>query len=217
MDSEAQQSSFGEQRAALVSGLRAKGIRDERVLSAINTIPRHLFVSPDAVANAYDDIALPIASDQTISQPYTVAFQTGLLQVNAGMKVLEIGTGSGFQAAVLATLGARVFSIERIRLLYKHLPPAGLESWFPGVTFLYGDGSLGHPAASPFDRILVTAAAAAVPHHLLRQLAKNGMLVMPLGASGAEQRMIRIRKTETGFEEEDFGAFQFVPLLPGTT
>lgn len=195
--------------------LREKGIRDERVLEAIGRVPRHFFLEKAFAEWAYQDKPFPIGCEQTISQPYTVAFQSSLLEVNKRDKVLEIGTGSGYQAAVLALLGARVFSIERHRPLYlqakKMLRLLGLT----GVRCYHRDGYKGLAEMAPFHRILVTAGAPEVPAALKEQLAIGGMLVIPVGDK--DQRMLRIiRRGENEWETEDHGDFRFVPFLPGT-
>lgn len=203
------------QRRQLVTVLRKKGIRDERVLTAIGRIPRHFFLEKAFAEWAYQDKPFPIGCEQTISQPYTVAFQSSLLEVNKRDKVLEIGTGSGYQSAVLSLLGARVFTIERHRPLYlqakKMLRLLGLN----GVRCFHRDGYKGLPEMAPFDRILVTAGAPQVPQALKEQLAVGGQLVIPVGEES--QSMLRIiRLSETKWETEDHGDFRFVPFLPGT-
>ncbi|MCB0790519.1 MAG: protein-L-isoaspartate(D-aspartate) O-methyltransferase [Flavobacteriales bacterium] len=201
------------QRRKLVELLRNKGISDQRVLQAIGSIPRHLFIDDTALhAAAYEDIPFPIGCGQTISQPYTVAYQTELLQVTKGMKVLEIGTGSGYQTAVLATMGARVFSIERHRPLHirsrKRLEELGLRA-----RAYYGDGYKGLTAHAPFDRILVTCGAPHLPQALVDQLAPAGRLVIPVG-EGDVQRMLLVTKNAQGIvHQEDKGSFRFVPML----
>lgn len=195
--------------------LREKGIRDERVLEAIGRIPRHFFLEKAFADWAYQDKPFPIGCEQTISQPYTVAFQSTLLEVNKRDKVLEIGTGSGYQAAVLALLGGRVFTIERHRPLHlkaqKMLQLLGLK----GVRCYHRDGYKGLPEMSPFHRIIVTAGAPEVPKALKEQLTIGGMLVIPVGDK--DQRMLRIiRRGKTEWETEDHGDFRFVPFLPGT-
>lgn len=199
-------------RRRLVADIRAKGISDENVLEAIGKIPRHLFMDSSFISFAYEDKPFPIGSGQTISQPYTVAFQTELLQVRPHDKVLEIGTGSGYQACVFIELGARVYSIERQHKLFLRtrdfLPKLGYHPYL-----VYGDGFKGLPGYAPFDRILVTAAAPSVPEPLLNQLKEGGYLVIPVGG-GDTQVMKRIRRTgPSSFEEEDFGLFRFVPML----
>jgi protein-L-isoaspartate(D-aspartate) O-methyltransferase len=199
-------------RKKLVEQLRAKGIEDDLVLEAINSVPRHLFMDNAFVNFAYKDQAFPIGSDQTISQPYTVAFQSQLLQIKRGDKVLEIGTGSGYQAAVLLELGVKVFSIERHRSLHKKAKQKLDELGYTG-RFFFGDGFEGLPAFAPFDRVLITAAAPRVPEKLLEQLKIGGQLVIPLG-KGESQEMLRITKLgEDEYKEEKFGTFSFVPML----
>ena len=203
-------------RRKLVDHLRTKGVRDEAVLQAIGRIPRHQFIDDSAFLElAYEDKAFPIGCGQTISQPYTVAFQTELLQLAKGMKVLEIGTGSGYQTAVLLELGAKVHSIERQRPLYlrtkERLAAMGYR---PNLT--YGDGYKGLPREGPFDRVLVTCGAPFVPEDLLTQLKPGGRLVIPVG-EGDVQRMLCIdRKADGTFEQRDLGAFRFVPMLGNT-
>ncbi len=199
-------------RKKLVEEVRSKGIQDENVLAAIEAVPRHFFLDSSFVEIAYQDKPFPIGSGQTISQPYTVAFQTELLQAGKGLKVLEVGTGSGYQACILAEMGARVFSIERHHSLFTKTKKL-LESMNYKVKLFYGDGYKGLPAFAPFDRILVTAAAPFVPEALTDQLKTGGMLVLPLGA-GDTQVMTRLIKQEDGrLEEQKFGYFRFVPLL----
>jgi protein-L-isoaspartate(D-aspartate) O-methyltransferase len=201
-------------RNKLIEGIRSKGISDERVLEAMGKVPRHLFMDSSFINFSYTDKAFPIAAGQTISQPYTVAFQTELLQVERHQKVLEIGTGSGYQTAVLLELGARVFTIERQHQLFleaqKTLTPLHYKP-----SYFYGDGYEGLPAYAPFDRILITAAAPEIPQKLLDQLAPGGILVVPEG-DRAGQKMVRmIRVSETEFERSEHGYFSFVPLLRG--
>jgi len=200
-------------RLQLVESIKRKGIHDERVLKAMSAVPRHLFLDSSFLEFAYEDKPFPIGSGQTISQPYTVAFQTQLLEVKPGDKVLEIGTGSGYQACILAEMGAKVYTVERQKKLYRKtkafLPAIGYGS----VKCFYGDGTKGLPAFAPYDKILVTAAATELPKALTDQLKPGGMLVVPLGDRDV-QTMIRITKKEDGtLEEEHFGAFRFVPLL----
>lgn len=200
-------------RKKLVNIIRQKGITDERILEAIGNIPRHLFLDSSFLEFAYEDKPFPIGSGQTISQPYTVAFQTELMDVKKGQKILEIGTGSGYQACVLSELGAKVYSIERQRKLYQKtkefLPKLGYRQ----VKLFYGDGYKGVPAFAPYDGILITAAAPEVPEKLIEQLKPNGIIVIPLG-DGDVQTMMRITKNANGeLSEERFGGFRFVPLL----
>ncbi|MFZ5940057.1 MAG: protein-L-isoaspartate(D-aspartate) O-methyltransferase [Bacteroidota bacterium] len=201
-------------RAKLVETIREKGIQNEDVLSAINKVPRHLFMDSSFLNFSYADKAFPIGAGQTISQPYTVAFQTQLLELKKNEKILEIGTGSGYQTAVLMELGARVFTIERQRELFlkaqETLIPLGYK---PG--FYYGDGYEGLPTFAPFDKILVTAGATEVPSRLLEQLAVGGILVIPEGGA-AGQTMVRIVRNSTdSYTRSEHGYFSFVPLLKG--
>ncbi len=199
-------------RKKLVEAVRSKGIHDETVLSALEAVPRHFFLDSSFVEIAYQDKPFPIGSGQTISQPYTVAFQTELLQVHKGHKVLEIGTGSGYQACILEEMGARVYSIERHHALFQKTKKL-LDTMNYRAKLFYGDGYKGLPAFAPFDRILITAAAPIIPEALTDQLKQGGMLVLPLGA-GDTQVMTRIIKQEDGsLEEKQFGYFRFVPLL----
>ncbi|MGI4883707.1 MAG: protein-L-isoaspartate(D-aspartate) O-methyltransferase [Janthinobacterium lividum] len=204
------------QRRALVAALRGRGVRDERVLAALGAVPRHLFFAPAFEAHAYHDKAFPIGEGQTISQPYTVAYQSELLAVGPHHRVLEVGTGSGYQCAVLLRLTPHVHSIELNATLFATtqrrlgalLPPEG-----PAPRLRCGDGSLGWPEAAPFDRILVTAGAPGLPPALLRQLAVGGQLVIPVGPAHA-QRMVRVvREGPDAFAREDLSPARFVPLL----
>jgi protein-L-isoaspartate(D-aspartate) O-methyltransferase len=199
-------------RQQLVDIIKKKGIKDEPVLKAIGKIPRHLFMDSGFIDHAYVDKAFPIAADQTISQPYTVAFQTELMQVKPGDKVLEIGTGSGYQCAVLIDLGAKVYSIERqqelFKLTSKFLPKIGYRA----KKLIFGDGHKGLPDEAPFDSIIVTAGAPFVPKPLLSQLKIGGRLVIPVG-DNVQTMTLFIRKGEKEFEKHEFGEFRFVPLL----
>jgi protein-L-isoaspartate(D-aspartate) O-methyltransferase len=198
-----------------VEGIRSKDITDERVLDAIAAIPRHFFLDSAFDEDAYTDKAFPIGEGQTISQPYTVAYQTQLLEVKAFDKVLEIGTGSGYQAVVLAVMGAQVYTIERQKKLFEFNKSFGYLKKFPGIKFFYGDGFEGLPTYAPFDKILITAAAPEVPPRLLEQLRPGGMMVLPLG-TGEVQRMMRITKLDReAIKEEVFAQFSFVPMLEG--
>jgi len=199
-------------RKRLIDSIRKKGIVDERVLEAMNKIPRHVFLDSSFLEYAYDDKPFPIGSGQTISQPYTVAKQTELLDVKKGQKVLEIGSGSGYQACVLEEIGAKVFSIERQKKLFVKTKEFISELGY-NIRFFYGDGNKGLPSFAPFDRILITAAAPEISKELFSQLKIGGILVVPLG-EGAVQTMMRITKTsETEFQEETFEQFRFVPML----
>lgn len=199
-------------RNQLVSTIESKGIKDKRVLEAISRVPRHLFMDSGFVDFAYQDKPFPIGADQTISQPYTVAFQTELLKVKPGDKILEIGTGSGYQAAVLIELRAQVYSIERQKELYakakKFLPTVG----YVLKKLVFGDGYLGMPEDAPFDGILVTAGAPEVPKALLSQLKVGGRLVIPVG-DDVQVMTLFIRTSEKSFEKHEFGDFRFVPML----
>jgi protein-L-isoaspartate(D-aspartate) O-methyltransferase len=199
-------------RKRLVDSLREKGIHDEVVLEAINRVPRHLFLDSSFLEFAYEDKAFPIGSGQTISQPYTVAYQTELLKISTDLKVLEIGTGSGYQACVLLEMGAKVFSIERQKYLYektkKKLPEIG---YLPKL--FYGDGYKGLPAFAPFDRIIITAAAPEIPEVLLAQLKPGGILVAPVGKSGTQIMTTVEKKAENDYKREEHGKFRFVPML----
>lgn len=203
------------QRRKLVDTLRRRGIRDEAVLAAMSRLPRHFFLEGAFEQYAYQDKPFPIACEQTISQPYTVAFQTQLLQVEKRQKVLEIGTGSGYQAAILALMGARVFTIERHEQLHEQARHLLQQLGLKGIRTYYRDGYKGLPEMAPFDRILVTAGAPEVPSALLDQLKVGGILVIPVGVD--KQRMLRIRReSEADYVQEDHGDFRFVPFLPGT-
>ena len=199
-------------RQKLVKVLKTKGIKDEHVLAAIGNVPRHLFMDSGFLDHAYQDKAFPIAADQTISQPYTVAFQTELLQIKKDDKILEIGTGSGYQTAVLCELGANVFSIERQQELFKKsskfLPKLGYRA----KKIIFGDGYKGLPEQAPFDSIIVTAGAPFVPKPLLSQLKLGGRLVIPVG-DDVQIMTLFIRNAEKEFEQHEFGEFRFVPLL----
>jgi protein-L-isoaspartate(D-aspartate) O-methyltransferase len=204
-------------RAKLVAQLREKGITDENVLSAINAIPRHYFLDSAFDKIAYEDRAFPIGEEQTISQPYTVAYQTQLLQVKKGDKVLEIGTGSGYQATVLAEMGARVYTIERQKKLYDRMKNFIFKSKYPNIHFFYGDGFEGLPTFAPFDKILVTAAAPHIPEKLIEQLKPGGILVIPVNVDDKQvQKMLRLTKKADGtLAEETFDYFRFVPMVEG--
>ena len=202
-------------RKKLTEGIREKGITDERVLNAINNIPRHFFLDSAFDEAAYADKAFPIGEGQTISQPYTVAYQSQLLEVRPFDKILEIGTGSAYQAVVLAQMGAHVYTIERQKKLFESNKRFDYLKRFPSIKFFYGDGFEGLPTFAPFDKILITAAAPEVPPKLLEQLKVGGMMVLPIGA-GEVQRMMRITKLEgAGMKEEVFDHFSFVPMLEG--
>jgi protein-L-isoaspartate(D-aspartate) O-methyltransferase len=199
-------------RQKLADSIGKKGITDERILEAINTIPRHLFLDSSFLEYAYDDKPFPIGSGQTISQPFTVAFQTQLLDIKKGHKVLEIGTGSGYQACVLEEMGAKVFSVERQKKLFIKTKAFLHELGYKAKLF-YGDGNRGVEAFAPYDRILITAAAPDIANALIDQLKPGGILVVPLG-KGSVQSMMKVTKHKDGkITSENFGDFRFVPLL----
>jgi protein-L-isoaspartate(D-aspartate) O-methyltransferase len=200
-------------RRQLVEVLRKKGMTDARVLEAIAQVPRHLFIDDSAFhVHAYEDKAFPIACGQTISQPWTVAVQSSLLRVTPGEKVLEIGTGSGYQTAVLALLGARVHSIERHRPLYLETK-ARLERMGYKATLSHGDGYRGWPQFAPFDKVLVTCGAPSVPDALLNQLKVGGRLVIPVGEGAVQHMLVVVRTAQDSFERQEHGEFKFVPML----
>jgi protein-L-isoaspartate(D-aspartate) O-methyltransferase len=199
-------------RKQLVADIRKKGLIGESVLAAVENVPRHFFLDSSFLEFAYQDKPFPIGSGQTISQPFTVAIQTELLNIERGMRVLEIGTGSGYQACILAELGCKVFTVERQRKLFAKTRDLLLQMPYQVQVFL-GDGYKGLPTYAPFDRILITAAAPEVPKALIEQLKPNGVLVIPLGG-GDEQDMLRITKdSDNQIKTEKFGAFRFVPML----
>jgi protein-L-isoaspartate(D-aspartate) O-methyltransferase len=202
-------------RKNLVDELRKKGINDEEVLRAINAVPRHIFMDPAFLNHAYTDKAFPITSGQTISQPYTVAVQTSLLKVKKRDKVLEIGTGSGYQAAILAEMGVKVYTIERFRDLYIKSQRT-LTSLGYTAQFFFGDGYEGKKQYGPYDGIIITAAAPDVPDVLLHQLKTGGRLVVPLGKSDFQVMTVVLRTGEDSFEYSSHGTFVFVPMLKGT-
>jgi protein-L-isoaspartate(D-aspartate) O-methyltransferase len=199
-------------RKKLVEHLKSRGITDLKVLSAIGKIPRHFFFDETFWNQAYKDIAFPIGDGQTISQPYTVAYQTELLHIKKGDKVLEIGTGSGYQTCVLMELGADVYTIERQENIYNHtikvLPGMGYNA-----NFFFGDGSMGIPAHAPYNKIIVTAGAPFVPEVLLKQLKVGGILVIPVGNEQSQTMVTVIRISETEFEKIELDQFRFVPLV----
>jgi len=201
-------------RKKLVEELRQKGIVDEDVLRAIDTVPRHLFMDPAFLIHAYVDKAFPITSGQTISQPYTVAIQTSLLRVKKRDKILEIGTGSGYQAAILAEMGAKVYTIERFRELFLKAQRT-LTSLGYTADFFYGDGYEGKPQYGPFDGIIITAAAPEVPQTLLQQLKTGGRLIIPVGRSGSQVMTVVERTGTDSFGYSEHGDFIFVPMLKG--
>ncbi len=201
-------------RKLLVEGIRIKGIKDEKVLAAIGKVPRHLFMDSSFTQFAYKDQAFPIGAGQTISQPYTVAMQTQLLQIERFDKILEVGTGSGYQAAVLLEMGATVYTIERQRELYLKtqaiLPQIGYNP-----KFFYGDGYKGLPTYGPFDKIIITAGAPAIPEDLLTQLKVGGRMVVPMGPREKQTMYVVVKSSETEYYKESYGTFVFVPMLKG--
>lgn len=199
-------------RQQLVNILKDKGITDNVVLKAVGKIPRHLFMDSSFLDHAYQDKAFPIGADQTISQPYTVAFQSELLQIKRGDKILEIGTGSGYQTAVLCELGAKVYSIERQNELFKKTSKFLPKLGYRAKKLIFGDGYIGLEEEAPFDGIIVTAGAPFVPKPLLSQLKVGGKLVIPVGDDVQVMTMFT-RKGPKQFEQEEFGEFRFVPLL----
>jgi protein-L-isoaspartate(D-aspartate) O-methyltransferase len=202
-------------RRKLVETVRSKGITDEKVLAALENIPRHFFLDSAFDEVSYEDKAFPIDAQQTISQPYTVAYQTQLLEIKPHEKVLEIGTGSCYQAAVLAELGAKVFTIERQKKLFDTNKTFQWIKKYPSIKFFYGDGFEGLPTYAPFDKVIITAAAPFVPEKLILQMKVGGMMVIPFG-SGDVQVMKRLIKQGDGtIKEEVFDNFSFVPMLQG--
>ncbi|MFB6306442.1 MAG: protein-L-isoaspartate(D-aspartate) O-methyltransferase [Flavobacteriales bacterium] len=201
-------------RKKLVNSIRKKGIKDENVLEALNNVPRHLFMDTAFIERAYEDSAFPIGAGQTISQPYTVAFQTELLNVQKAEKVLEVGAGSGYQTCILCELKAKVFSIERQKELYdlaKHM--VNKLSYRPKV--FYGNGYEGAPSFAPFDKILVTCGAPDIPEDLKKQLKVGGRIVIPIGNGDIQDMKVFIKNGENDFDKYEHGKFSFVPMLSG--
>ena len=199
-------------RNKLVLDLKTKGIKDDSVLKAVKSVPRHLFMDSGFLDHAYQDKAFPIASGQTISQPFTVAFQTELLNVKKDHKILEIGTGSGYQAAILCHMGARVYTIERIKELFRKT-----SVFLPSINYrpkkmIYGDGYLGYSEEAPYDSIIVTAGASEIPEELINQLKIGGRMVIPVGDEVQKMKLVT-KLSESDFETKIFGDFQFVPML----
>ena len=202
-------------RKKLTELLKEKGITDANVLAAINNIPRHFFLDSAFDEIAYENRAFPISDGQTISQPYTVAYQTQLLQIKPFDKILEIGTGSIYQASVLAEMGAKVFTIERQKNLFEKTKNFIFKTKYPNLKFFFGDGYEGLPTYAPFDKVIITAAAPFIPPKLLEQLKPGGIMVIPVD-EGDQQRMLRITKNaDSGITEEAFENFSFVPMLTG--
>jgi len=203
------------ERMEFLLGLRRRGIVDQAVLRAMDEVPREHFVDPDFTDAAYADHALPIACGQTISQPYVVAYMTEQLQVGPSHRVLEVGTGSGYQAAVLSRLAREVVSVERYRTLAETARGRIKTLGYSNVDVVIGDGLVGLPARAPFDRIIVTAAAEDIPQTLVEQLAEGGIMVLPLGPHGGAQELVKLTKTKTGVAREDLIGVRFVPLVAG--
>jgi protein-L-isoaspartate(D-aspartate) O-methyltransferase len=203
-------------RRRLVDELAQMGISDPAVLSALNAVPRHHFLSSAFLEYAYENKAFQIGAGQTISHPYTVAFQSQLLQIEKGMKVLEIGTGSGFQTSVLCEMGAKVFSIERQKLLHDNAKLLLMQMGYK-ATLSYGDGYKGMPGYAPFDRVLITCAVPVVPEELIMQLKPGGRLIMPYGEGEIQQMMVIDEKEDGTFESSFHGKFSFVPMLEKRT
>lgn len=201
-------------RKRMVEGIRIKGVKDDRVLAAIGKVPRHMFMDSSFLQFAYKDQAFPIGAGQTISQPFTVAIQTQLLQIERFDKILEVGTGSGYQAAVLLEMGATVYTIERQRELYLKtqaiLPKIGYNP-----KFFYGDGYKGLPTYGPFDKIIITAGAPVIPEELLTQLKVGGRMVIPMGPREKQTMYVFVKTSETEYYKESHGTFVFVPMLKG--
>jgi len=203
-------------RKKLVNEIQKKGILNEQILDAINSIPRHLFMDSSFLEFAYEDKPFPIGSGQTISQPYTVAFQTQLLNVKPGVKILEIGTGSGYQACVLAEMGVEVYSIERQKKLFEKTRKF-LSKFSYDLHLFCRDGYLGLPEHAPFDGILITAAAPEIPQTLINQLKTGGVLVIPLGDANVQTMFRMVKKKDGSLLKQAFGEFRFVPLLKNTS
>ena len=204
-----------EDRMEFLLTLRRRGISDHAVLRAMDEVPREQFVGPDFVNRAYADQALPIECGQTISQPYVVAYMTEQLALTAHHRVLEVGTGSGYQAAVLSRLAREVVSIERYRTLAERARTRLRALGYDNVTVTVGDGFAGVPGKAPYDRIVVTAAAETLPQTLIDQLADDGVMILPIGPHGGSQHIIKLTKSTTGIAQENLIAVRFVPLLPG--
>ena len=205
----------GEQRMEFMLTLRRHGISDQAVLRAMDEVPREHFVDARFAEGAYADQALPIACGQTISQPYVVAYMTEQLDVRKNHRVLEIGTGSGYQAAVLARLAREVVTLERYRTLADSARARLKTLGYKNIEVLLGDGLGGEPLRAPFDRIIVTAAAETVPPALIEQLADDGIMILPLGPHGGAQELVRLTKSKDGLRREELLPVRFVPLLPG--
>ncbi len=202
-------------RKQLIDSLRPKGIKDERVLAAMEAIPRHFFLDTAFERRAYEDKAFPITAGQTISQPYTVAYQTQLLEIKKFDKVLEVGTGSAYQACVLAELGVTLFTIERQKELYDYTGKFFFLKKYPNIKRFYGDGFEGLPSYAPFDKIIITCGAPFIPPKLIDQLKPGGIMVVPVGEDGKQKMMRIIKYNEGDIGQQEMGDFSFVPMLEG--
>ncbi len=205
------------QKIRLIMQLRSEGITDMRVLSALERVPRERFVPPSLAEHAYDNSALPIGRGQTISQPFVVAYMTQMLDVHDDMTVLEIGTGSGYQAAVLAQFCRRVYTVERHRAILRDAEMRFAQLGVSNITTRYGDGTKGWPEHAPFDRIMVTAGAPVVPPALVEQLGEDGVMVLPVGPDPLAQELVRVRRGADGHELDRLIGVRFVPLVAGDT
>ncbi len=205
------------QKIRLIMQLRSEGITDMRVLAALERVPRERFVPPSLAEHAYDNSALPIGRGQTISQPFVVAYMTQMLDVHDDMTVLEIGTGTGYQAAVLAQFCRRVYTVERHRAILRDAEMRFAKLGVANITTRYGDGSQGWPEHAPYDRIMVTAGAPVVPPALVEQLTEDGVMVLPIGRDPLAQELVRVRRTADGHELEPLIGVRFVPLVAGDT
>jgi protein-L-isoaspartate(D-aspartate) O-methyltransferase len=202
-------------RKQLIDSLRSKGIRDERLLAAMEAIPRHFFLDTAFERRAYEDKAFPITAGQTISQPYTVAYQTQLLEIKKFDKVLEVGTGSAYQACVLAEMGVNLFTIERQKELYDYTGQFFFLKKYPNIKRFYGDGFEGLPSYAPFDKIIITCGAPFIPPKLIDQLKPGGIMVVPVGEDGKQKMMRIIKYNEGDISQQEMGDFSFVPMLEG--
>lgn len=210
-------SALDTQKIRLIMQLRSEGITDMRVLAALERVPRERFVPPSLAEHAYDNSALPIGRGQTISQPFVVAYMTQMLDVRDDMTVLEIGTGTGYQAAVLAQFCRRVYTVERHRAILRDAEMRFAKLGVTNITTRYGDGTKGWPDHAPYDRIMVTAGAPVVPPALVEQLAEDGVMVLPIGPDPLAQELVRVRRTADGHELERLIGVRFVPLVAGDT
>lgn len=199
----------------MIMGLRNQGISDPKILKAMETVPREHFLAATFKSHAYEDRAMPIACGQTISQPYIVAYMSDQLELDDRMKVLEVGTGSGYQASILSKLVRRVYTMERYHTLHRAAEQRFTALNLHNITAMTGDGLLGWPLQAPFDRIVVTAAAERIPRNLIDQLREGGIMILPLGPIGGDQRLLKVKKTATGIKCKELCPVRFVPLVPG--